>query len=205
MNYAIEHSNTQHVYLVITPRRKRIKNTLVHVHDGIVLIKVGKQEYTVQAGETFWLPIDCLTSITYLPHSNTSEVNFSIRLPDRFATQAGYVTLNPLYQAAITKLCDSKIELDYKSHLLNVLKHESTDFSPKLTLNETSSRFNRWSINDSRGIGRELHMALTIREARKMLLSGVSTDNVVESLFSGSHSAFEQICTAITGSKKLSK
>lgn len=169
------------------------------VHEGIVLIKIGKHEYALQANQSFWLPIDCLSSVTYFPGALTSEIHFSIRLPAIYSTQAGYVNHTSLTEAAIEKLRCSSVNTELQSYLLNVLKYECADLLPELSLNQFSQSFNRWRIGNKTEISNEINMALTIREARKRLLSGTPVSLVIDELFSGSQSIFEQIWLAMFG------
>lgn len=205
MNYSIQYQRTPHPYMTVSPRKKRIKNTLLMVHSGTVLIKVGKSEYALKANDLFWLPIGSLTSITYFPHAETSNIDFSVRLKETFPSKAGYITPSALTQACIDKLYHQDIGEQYRLDLLQILKHECQIIAPSLFVSKTSAQFNQWTVDSNQGLSQELHMALTIRYARKQLLSGGSRQQVVDTLFSGSHSAFDQIWQSVMGQENSSK
>ena len=42
---------------------------------GYLSVRVGKEEYLVSAQEAFWLPLECLTALTYFPNSQILEID----------------------------------------------------------------------------------------------------------------------------------
>ncbi|WCE32463.1 AraC family transcriptional regulator [Vibrio sp. SCSIO 43137] len=198
MNYAIEHRQSDNQHLVVTPRKKTVKHALLAVKSGLVLIRLGKNEYALQAGEAFWLPLDCLASVTYMPQTVCSEVTFSVRLSDNFSSQAGYIKLQSIASAAINKLQQGNISADYQSSLLQVLRFECAQLKPKLSVNALSEQISRWTEN-SNAINPELVLALKVREARKRALSGAKRAAIVDELFAGSEQDYENLSAMILG------
>lgn len=178
MNFAIEYASAYFSHLVITPRKKVLKHSLVSVQSGLVLIKLGKQEYAVEPGQSVWIPHDCLTSLTYFPNTQVNRVDFSIRLTDSFPRQAGYITQTNLSSALLEKLEQTKARTSNANNteqafkdMLSVLKQEVLSFKPLLCESALSQRFNQWNIDDS-NLPQEHTLVMVMREAKKRMQSG---------------------------------
>ena len=188
--------------MTVTPRKKAFKQTLLFVTSGLLLVKLGKNEYAVEPGQAFWLPMDCLNSVTYLPNTEVSRIEFSVRLADTFPRQAGYVDLDTIVISSIAKLGDTTIAEGYHSALLQVIRYEMANAKPELYLSKTSELYNSWSLNSQPELlNREVHLALKLREARKQILSGTKKDLVAERLFGGSQTLLDELSMAVLGSK----
>ncbi|TKF04559.1 AraC family transcriptional regulator [Vibrio kanaloae] len=205
MNFAIEYTSAYFSHLVITPRKKVLKHSLVSVQSGLVLIKLGKQEYTVEPGQSIWIPYDCLTSLTYFPNTQINRVDFSIRLTDSFPRQAGYITQTNLSLALLEKLDLTKSHASSANNtdqackdMLSVLKQEVLSFKPLLYESALSLRFNQWSIDDS-NLPQEHTLVMVMREAKKRMQSGQKRSLVIDDLFSGKEEEFEQLCMLVFG------
>lgn len=205
MNFAIEYTSAYFSHLVITPRKKVLKHSLVSVQSGLVLIKLGKQEYAVEPGQSVWVPYDCLTSLTYFPNTQVNRVDFSVRLTDSFPRQAGYVTQTNLSSALLEKLEVTKsrslktnnTEQAFKD-MLSVLKQEVLSFKPLLYESALSQRFNQWNVDDS-NLPQEHTLVMVMREAKKRMQSGQKRTLVIDDLFSGKEEEFEQLCMLVFG------
>ncbi|CAV25667.1 hypothetical protein [Vibrio atlanticus] len=205
MNFAIEYTSAYFSHLVITPRKKVLKHSLVSVQSGLVLIKLGKQEYAVESGQSVWVPYDCLTSLTYFPNTQVNRVDFSVRLTDSFPRQAGYVTQTNLSSALLEKLEVTKsrslktnnTEQAFKD-MLSVLKQEVLSFKPLLCESALSQRFNQWNVDDS-NLPQEHTLVMVMREAKKRMQSGQKRTLVIDDLFSGKEEEFEQLCMLVFG------
>ncbi|MFA0079836.1 AraC family transcriptional regulator [Vibrio artabrorum] len=205
MNFAIEYTSAYFSHLVITPRKKVLKHSLVSVQSGLVLIKLGKQEYAVEPGQSVWIPYDCLTSLTYFPNTQINRVDFSVRLTDTFPKQAGYITQTNLSLALLEKLEATKprtsnannTEQAFKD-MLSVLKQEVLSFKPLLCESALSQRFNQWNIDDS-NLPQEHTLVMVMREAKKRMQSGQKRSLVIDDLFSGKEEEFEQLCMLVFG------
>ncbi|WP_122046189.1 AraC family transcriptional regulator [Vibrio atlanticus] len=205
MNFAIEYTSAYFSHLVITPRKKVLKHSLVSVQSGLVLIKLGKQEYAVEPGQSVWVPYDCLTSLTYFPNTQVDRVDFSVRLTDSFPRQAGYVTQTNLSSALLEKLEVTKsrslktknTEQAFKD-MLSVLKQEVLSFKPLLCESALSQRFNQWNVDDS-NLPQEHTLVMVMREAKKRMQSGQKRTLVIDDLFSGKEEEFEQLCMLVFG------
>lgn len=200
MNYALEHHLNQHSFLSSTPRKKVLKNFLVTIHNGMALIKLGKKEYALKKGESFWIPFDCLTSITYMPETLASVVDFSVRLRDRFPSQSGFVELPNVTRSAIEKLATSNVSRQQQNALLEVIRFEMTEVKPELKLCRQSEQFSNWKPDHQmQGLPKEIHLALKVREAKKRLLSGSKREDVIEALFNGSEADFAHLSQLVLG------
>ncbi|MDN3697110.1 MULTISPECIES: hypothetical protein [Vibrio] len=201
MNYAIEHQNTSYPYLVITPRKKVLKHSLITVQSGLLLIKLGKTEYAIEQGETIWVPFDCLTSITFFPNTHIQRVDFSIRLTDKFPTQSGLVRLSELSRAVLNKLTQKKLSPQHEKDLLAVLKEEVLSLQPTLIETQLSREFNQWEPGKSSDLEQINILVMTMRESKKRLQSGQKKALIIEQLFSGKEEEFEQLCLLVFGSE----
>lgn len=199
MNHAIDFQSTSYDFVTITARKKTLHNQLFRVEDGQVLVKLGKNDYLYQAGDLFWLPCDCLTSLTILPHTKLSTIKFSVRLRDSFPTQAGRVTATPLMTALLDKISRTSNQ-EVNKDLLQVMRHEVACMAPALTLDTMSEKISRWTPG-SNSVSGELSLVLLVREARKLKLSGKKADAICEQLFAGNHEQFQQLTQSLLGAE----
>ncbi|MFB9215732.1 AraC family transcriptional regulator [Vibrio sinaloensis] len=200
MHYAISHTTLEQEFLHITPRRKLLKHTLLHVKEGLVLVKLGKQEYAIEPGSSFWLPFNALCSLTYFPNSKVEKVDVSCRVTTQMPVQGGYVQLNELCQAIVTRLGDHTSNEQAKAELLAVLRTEFSSMAPKLHQSKLNALINQWhwDILDS-ALSREQQLVLKMREASKMMLSGKKRPQVIEQLFDGDEITFTQLEAVLLG------
>jgi hypothetical protein len=199
MNHAIDFQSTSYDFVTITARKKTLHNQLFRVEEGQVMVRLGKNEYLYQAGELFWLPFDCLTSLTILPQTKLSTLKFSIRLRDKFPSQAGRVEATPLISAILEKIIASPSD-EMKNDLLQVMRHEAGALSPTLSLDSTSENISRWTPGSDKVTG-ELALVLLVREARKLKLSGKKPETICEQLFAGNMEQFQQLTLSLLGNE----
>lgn len=199
MNYAIQSETCLFPYLEVTPRKRATKHSLVKVNNGLALFKLGKQEYAIEAGQAIWIPIECLCSLTFLPNTHITRVDFSVRLRDEFPHKSGFITLTELSSALLSRIQSTNAGDEVYPHLLQVLKDEVKKLEPKLVENGLSQQFARWQPNQQGTINKEHHVALLVREAMKRKLSGIKTQIVIDELFSGNAVQFEQMCQLVLG------
>ncbi|MCW8335695.1 AraC family transcriptional regulator [Vibrio paucivorans] len=199
MNYAIEHQYEQFNYLITTPRKKVIKYSLVRVIHGLVLVRLGKHEYTVEAGEAMWIPFDCLCSLSFFPGSKVQQVHFSARLTDSFPSQAGYVELNDLTVALLDRLATKTSSVEHSQDMLTVVRNEIGTLKPLLSLNLLSQAISSWQPDSDSSLARDVLMVLTVREAKKRIQSGQKKAVVIEQLFAGNAEECEQIALLVLG------
>ncbi len=199
MNYAIQSDTFLFPYLEVTPRKRATKHSLVKVERGLALFKLGKQEYAIEADQAIWIPIECLSSLSFFPNTEITRVDFSVRLRDKFPHQSGFVTLSNLSLALLTRLKQSQQDDEVYPHLLQVLKDEVKNFEPKLIESVLTQKLANWLPNQSQTVVKEHHLVLLVREAMKRRLSGTKTEKIVEELFSSDEQQFEQMCQLILG------
>ncbi|PKF76863.1 AraC family transcriptional regulator [Vibrio sp. vnigr-6D03] len=199
MNYAVEHQNTVYSFLVTTPRKKRLKHSIIYVESGLVLVKLGKNEYAVEQDSAIWLPIDCLTSVTFVPGSTVSQIDFSVRLQDKFPTQAGFVSLPPVSKAILEKLSQQKLKDEEINNLLDVIRDESRTLRPLLDMSPLSMQISQWSADEESSLSKELLLVLSLREAKKKMQSGTKRNVVIDEFFAGREEEFEQLAMLVMG------
>ncbi|KJY84584.1 AraC family transcriptional regulator [Vibrio galatheae] len=199
MHHAISFQSQNHQFLVCTPRKKSLKHKLINVKQGLVLVKLGKIEYAVQAGQSFWLPFDTLTSLTYTPDTLTNTVEVSSRVSARFPKQGGYVQFNELLTALLIRLEGLGDQRDQQIDLLNVVQSELTTLKPELKETQYTKQINQWQAKGESKLGSELKLVLRVREATKQMQSGKQRTVVVDDLFDGNDDLFSNLESAILG------
>lgn len=199
MHYAISYQTDLYDFLVSTSRKKLLKHQLICVEQGLVLVKLGKLEYTVEAGEAFWLPFDVLTSVTFTPATLVRSVQVSSRVTLSLPKQGGYVELNELSSAILNRLATLADNRDAQVDLLAVLRHELTSLKPLLKENKFTKAVNQWQAKQPSQLPNELQLVLTVREASKQMKSGKKREDVVATLFDGNESLLSGLEKAILG------
>ncbi|WP_165313130.1 AraC family transcriptional regulator [Vibrio ziniensis] len=199
MNYAIQSEICSFPYLEVTPRKRATKHSLVKVNRGLALFKLGKQEYAIEAGCAIWIPIECLCSLTFLPNTHITRVDFSVRLRDEFPHQSGFIKLTELSSALLNRIQAVKTSDEVYPHLLQVLKDEVKKLEPKLVENDLTKQLSLYQPNQPDNLSKEHQVALLIREAMKRKLSGTKLQTIIDELFSGNAAQFEQMCQLVLG------
>lgn len=199
MNYAIEFHDANYPFLNVAARKKALKHSLLSVVEGLAIIKLGKHEYAIEPGQHFWIPQGCLSSLTFLPNTRVTRCDFSVRLADAFAQQAGYVKPSALLSALIEKLVMTKARSRHQLDLLAVVKHEALTLKPMLTSSALTDSINKWKPGCDSQVSIELCLVLTLREARKMKLSGKKQSDIVAKLFNNNEEEYEQLCFLVFG------
>ena len=203
MHYSISHQTTEFGFLSITPRKKLLKHLLLSVKEGLALVRLGKHEYAVEAGQVVWLPFDCLTSISYLPQTQVSVVEVSCRVQQSMPKQAGFVELNELATAVLNRLATMAQDHQLRQDLYRVLLSELTGLKPTLQQSSLSQQISMWSPEQASTLASELQLALKVREARRRILSGIKEHDVIESLFTGSQAAYTVTLETICGKSRF--
>ncbi|MCZ4293322.1 AraC family transcriptional regulator [Vibrio sinaloensis] len=199
MHYAISFQSELYDFLVSTSRKKLLKHQLICVEKGLALVKLGKQEYAVEAGQSFWLPFDALTSITYTPKTLVRSVQVSSRVTSQLPKQGGYVELNELMTAVLNRLATLVANREAQLDLLAVLRQELPSLKPVLKESKLSQKINHWKVNQTSSLANELQLVLTVREACKQMKSGKKREQVVSTLFDGNESLLTGLEKTILG------
>lgn len=181
MHTAIQHSAIHYQYLTIGSRKPTLKNRLLVVTQGLVLIKLGKLEYCVTENQSFWLPANCLCAISYFPNSKVQSVEFSQRITEKFPTRAGNFISSPLLLTALTRL-SNPISDKQNASLLEVIKHELLIIEPELNFSIMCKKISSWQVTTS-DLDKELLLALKLRAALKLKQSGKNSQIIADELF----------------------
>ncbi len=197
MHYTISHATEHHQYLSSTPRKRTFKHQLLRVKKGLVLCRLGKMEYALQAKQALWLPFDCLTSLTFFPESHTESVEISSRSHALLPSQAGYVTLSPLATALLDKLATATAP-DIKKRLLAVLLDEAQSWHPHLVNDDFNKAIANWRQHPN-VLSKDIQLGLALRESQKRRLSGATQDDVVKEWFGGDMQTYQQLCKLMLG------
>lgn len=199
MHYAISYQTENHDFLLSTPRRKSLKYRLVCVRQGLVLVKLGKLEYAVESGQAFWLPFDSLVSVTYTPKTQVSSIEVSSRVTTALPKQGGYVTLNELMIALMSRLETLGDNRDRHHDLLAVIRAELSELKPELKESKLTKQINQWQAHQASLLNNELQLVLRFREAKKQMLSGKKRALVVDNLFDGNDAILLSLEQALLG------
>ena len=200
MHHALDFTSTQIAYLNMTPRKPTLKHQLLCVDSGMVMVRLGKQEYAVDKGEMFWVPANCLTSLSYFPNTQVSTLAVSQRLRDAFPQQAGYVKPSSLLQSLLGKLATLKPEQKQHEVLLSAARYELAELKPKLINTRLTNSLNDWQNKDSK-LSAQTVLVLKVKEAEKMRLSGKKEQQIAEKWFAGETSAYQAASMAILGER----
>ena len=199
MNYAIEFNSNRFPFLTVSTRKKALKHSLLSVSEGLAIVKLGKHEYAIEPGQYFWIPQGCLNSITCVPNTQILRCDFSLRLQEKFAQQAGFIKPSALLVALIEKMAEVKSRSAQQLDLLTVVKHEVLTLKPMLNSSVLTDSINQWHPNCESQIAIDLCLILTLREAKKMKLSGKKQQVIVDTLFNGNNEEYEQLCLLVFG------
>ncbi|CAM3746064.1 hypothetical protein VA7868_03363 [Vibrio aerogenes CECT 7868] len=206
MHYAIQSECFQEDFLIFTARKKSLKHQFFLIEEGMMLLRLGKSEYIVAAGQAIWIPFRCLNALTFLPGTRGVHVEFSARLADIFPSQAGYVSPSGLCLSLLQRLKNATRKEAVFVHLTAVLKDEMQQFSPSLPAAQTKQVLH-WQAQKSAGENRlsaEVHTALLVREAQKMKLSGSNSVQIADTLFQGQLTQYQQMRQLILGENSQS-
>ncbi|MBD1573545.1 hypothetical protein HC725_09680 [Vibrio sp. S17_S38] len=201
MNYLTSHTRTQYPFLVSTARKKTTKHRLIYIEQGNIIVRLGKEEYIFTTGQTLWLPIDCLVAISYLPNTNVTEIEISIRSQRNYPYQAGLLRGSELINAIVNKLChlhfspnDTALKALYSVFIDEITSNEyQKEKTPHLNDNHTSVL---QSFKDKTE-HHQIQVALKVREAFKMQQSGKHRSVIINTLFSGNEAQADQLCRLI--------
>jgi hypothetical protein len=199
MHTAIQNSLDHYQYLTIGSRKPTLKNRLIFVTEGLILIKLGKLEYCVTANQFFWLPANCLCAISYFPNSKVQSVEFSQRIQDNFPTKAGSFVASSLMVASLQRLSES-VSIDLDSALLKVIRYEAIVVEPELNYSEMCQAISKWH-EPSAVIDKELQLTLKIRAAIKLKQSGKSSQIIADKLFGSDVEMMSAIGIRLIGQK----
>lgn len=192
MKSAITFHSKTYEQLFYTARKKKNYYELVYVNTGTALIRLGKWEYVVSAGEFFWLPFDSLTSITIVPNSQIAHIAFSIRTREDLPTQGGFVSQTSLLNALIEKLFTASLNEQQEQRLLAVIQDELLLATFHTNVSKESMQVNNYisvlsdqkTTNESNVISAEMALMLKVREADKMRKSGAKDVMIAKRYFS---------------------
>lgn len=199
MHHAISFQSELNDFLICTPRKKSLKHQLISVKQGLVLVKLGKLEYAVEAGQSFWLPFDTLTSLTYTPNTITHSVSVSCRVRATFPKQGGYIQAGELLSALINRLEGLNGQHERQVDLLKVVQSELTTLKPELKETRYTKQINQWQVDKESSLANELKLVLRVREANKQMQSGKKRPVVVDSLFDGNDALLTSLEQTILG------
>jgi hypothetical protein len=200
MHYAIQIESIYTDYLVSTARKKSFKANFLLVEQGMILFRVGRYEYAVEPQQSIWIPLHCLHSLTLLPGTQLTRIDFSARLNAPFPTQAGYVQPGPLALQILKRLKICSRQETVFPHLTAVFQDEALSFRPQLCKSRLTHLLCRWQPDRPvEDLAPEIHLALLLRTARKQELSGIKPEVVAKRWFNDDMKQYRQLRRNILG------
>jgi hypothetical protein len=121
MQYAMEFERLQADFLQIGARRRFNEAFFLKVNQGGVLLRIGQNEYLIQAKQGVWLPSDCLCALTLFPNTKYDKMTFSVRCASDWPMYSGMLAVSPLILALSDHLMSPLTESAQKNALM-VLK-----------------------------------------------------------------------------------
>ncbi|GHA34154.1 AraC family ligand binding domain-containing protein [Photobacterium aphoticum] len=208
MKQAIDFSTYKQPFLHVGARRKSPQAVMLIVSKGCALIRLGQQEFTVTAGQGFFIPFDCLHAMTVLPGTQYHTVAFSARLTSPVCREAGYFTVTPLIGAVANTLASAQKRGDElpmtgeSGNLLRVLGDQvaklkvktpsiapglAAEHLPVLTQLIQGDRVTNSEAADvvAAYVGfsaKEIQTCLLMREALRLSRSGRNVEQIAEAL-----------------------
>ena len=170
---------------------------------GLALLKLGKTEYAIEAGQTVWVPFDALVGLTFFPNTLVQRVEVSSRVTKSLPKHGGYVELNPLTSAILDRLAEEPQCHQAQQKLLSVLLDELVNIDPELSENSLTMKLQQWSpVKGDSKLLAEQHITLKLREATKRIQSGAKKSQVINDLFEGNEQVYTQLEQTILGKTK---
>ncbi|WP_156684068.1 MULTISPECIES: cupin domain-containing protein [unclassified Vibrio] len=198
MHYAIQFKDQQFDYLSTTSRKPTLKHQLIYLVDGLVTVRLGKNEYALGKGDVFWVPANCLSALSYFPNTHCKVIEASQRLTQPFANKAGYVKVSSLMNILFEKLSHVSDLSEHQQILLSAMQYELLDIQPNLQITSLSRKLSQWETS-SKELSIEYQMVMRVKEAEKLRLSGIKESEIAKKLFSGSEPSYQATKRAILG------
>jgi len=192
MHYSIQAQKKYSQKLLVTGRKRTIKQTLIHVTSGLILCHLGKIEYAIESNQAFWLPFDCLCRWTILPDTHYYSVDVSIRAAHKQPTESGYITPDDWLILLTQKMAQTSPSHHSYIHLSHLLLDVLSALSPKRCLSPLTKNMSSWSPKTT-SLPHHLNNALLAREISKMRQSGKNDSMIADSLFSGNIALYKEI------------
>ncbi len=193
MQYAMEFERINATFLQIGARRRYNEAFFLKVNKGGILLRIGQNEYLIQATQGIWLPSDCLCALTIFPNTEYDKVTFSVRCASDWPTQSGMLTVSPLIMALSDHLTQTLTESAQK-HALMVLKDvifnhhkfplEKLQFcsAAQLTLSNALSEPAIAMANALMVDEKTFYQALLVRESVRLTRSGQTNEKIAAKL-----------------------
>ncbi|GAA4499372.1 hypothetical protein GCM10023095_19420 [Pseudaeromonas paramecii] len=113
MPYPIEFLCQTSCHLELPQRQRDPHAQLLHLYAGSALLRLGKQQWLLPKGASFWLPAECLYGLTRLAGAQIGRVRCSVRISQGLPTEAGFLTGAPLLPALLDSLSQDT-DLDWQ-------------------------------------------------------------------------------------------
>lgn len=104
MHYPVHFETQSSPVLSLLGRHRAAQDQLFCQLEGCALLRLGKQEFLLRAGDLFWLPADCLHGLTLWQNSRIGRLQFSVRVTAPRPTRAGFLPASPLLRTLIARL-----------------------------------------------------------------------------------------------------
>jgi AraC-like DNA-binding protein len=104
MPYPVNFVTLEAKQLMLLGRQREPADQLLHLLEGSLLLRMGREEMVLRRGDSFWLPADCLHGLTLLQGCRLIRVSFSIRVSQSRPQSAGHLLLPALLPPLLARL-----------------------------------------------------------------------------------------------------
>ena len=104
MPYPVNFVTLEAKQLMLLGRQREPADQLLHLLEGSLLLRMGREEMVLRRGDSFWLPADCLHGLTLLQGCRLIRVSFSIRVSQSRPQSAGHLLLPVLLPPLLARL-----------------------------------------------------------------------------------------------------
>lgn len=104
MPYPVHFITLEAKQLMLLGRQRAPTDQLLHLRDGSLLLRMGREEMVLRRGDSFWLPADCLHGLTLLQGCRLVRISFSIRVRQSRPQSAGHLLLPALLAPLLQRL-----------------------------------------------------------------------------------------------------
>jgi hypothetical protein len=198
MHYSTQVKEHNNQNLVVTGRKKSLKHKFIYVQSGLILCRLGKIEYTIEAQQAFWLPFDCLCAWTIFPGTNYYAIDISARVLTSLPKESGHINADDWLRMLVRKTAHTPQNSELYPHLSYVLLDALSHLKPALKKTPLSTQISAWSVS-APVKDEQINDLLTAREIRKLAQSGRKEDAIIKALFDNNKDEYSRICDLYLG------
>lgn len=114
MSYPIQFQTLTTPHLAPGGRSRDPMGQLLHVYQGSLLLRLGREQWLLPQGHSFWLPADCLHGLTLFQGCQLGRLRFSVRVRTSLPREAGLLEGSPLLVPLLQALLSSPVPHEWQ-------------------------------------------------------------------------------------------